>query len=412
MKVLWLEISQPSRYEDDGHVALGWQDALEDVVRGAEGLDLHIAFESTVHTQVRTVEGVTYHPIKTHYSWWEKKRKQWHYDVYTEKVVKGALSVIEEVKPDLIHVFGNEWPFGLVAEKTDIPVVIHIQGSIVPYNNALYPPGYNVFTTMQYISLNPINYWRLWKAHKYEVGHLEMEKRTWKCVNHYMGRTIWDRALVNTLSPGSTYHHVEEALRLVFLKSETRWNPKKDGKIRLFTTGFSSYWKGPDMLLKTAHILKGNGVNFEWNVAGYIGKTIKTVVEGKEGTTFEDNNVNILGFTKPEKIIEMLGESTLYIHTAYIENSPNAICEAQYLGLPIISTHVGGIETLLDDGKDGILIPSNDPWMMADAIIRLSKDNAKMKEFGNNGYLHARKRHNPDNIKHELLSCYNDLIVK
>lgn len=67
-----------------------------------------------------------------------------------------------------------------------------------------------------------------------------------------------------------------------------------------------------------------------------------------------------------DKLVELLLESDLYVHTAYIDNSPNAICEAQYLGMPIIATYVGGVPSLIEQGKDGVLIPANDPFMLAE----------------------------------------------
>lgn len=128
--------------------------------------------------------------------------------------------------------------------------------------------------------------------------------------------------------------------------------------------------------------------------------------------TFVDNNVKILGFTQPEELINILCESTIYVHTAYIENSPNSICEAQYLGLPVVSTHVGGIETLLDGGNDGVLVPANDPWRMANAILELAKDNNLMMTYSDNGFNHAHCRHKPENILRDLMSCYKLVIEK
>lgn len=127
---------------------------------------------------------------------------------------------------------------------------------------------------------------------------------------------------------------------------------------------------------------------------------------------FEDNNVKIMGFVQAEELIDKLCSSDIYIHTAYIENSPNSICEAQYLGLPIISTHVGGIESLLSNGEDGLLVPANDPWLMADSIIQLVQDNDRMSLYANNGYIRAHERHNPKRIEQELLNCYNSIIKK
>ena len=163
-------------------------------------------------------------------------------------------------------------------------------------------------------------------------------------------------------------------------------------------------------MLKTAYILKEVGVDFEWLVIGQMDSTIKKMVEKKEKKLFEDNNISILGYLNPDSIVDHLCNCTLYVHTAYIENSPNSICEAQLLGVPIVSTNVGGISTLV--GNDGFLVPANDPWQLASAIIKLSHDNDKMKMFSENGMAKAQIRHNPDLIMEQLMNCYLKILAK
>jgi glycosyltransferase involved in cell wall biosynthesis len=100
----------------------------------------------------------------------------------------------------------------------------------------------------------------------------------------------------------------------------------------------------------------------------------------------------------------------MYVHTAYIENSPNSICEAQCLGLPVVSTNVGGIATLVRQDIDGILVAANDPWQMADAIIELAKDPLRMLRYSENTRNSALERHNDENIKKQLMDCYYSVI--
>ena len=137
MKVLWFEISTPSRYLHTGQVTLGWQDALENIVATCKDIELYIAFESQVPAEVKVIDGVTYIPMITHYSFWENKIGKHTWAINERKVIEQGRKVIDQFKPDVIHVFGNEWPFGLLSQYTNVPLVVHIQGSIVPYNNAL-----------------------------------------------------------------------------------------------------------------------------------------------------------------------------------------------------------------------------------------------------------------------------------
>lgn len=120
------------------------------------------------------------------------------------------------------------------------------------------------------------------------------------------------------------------------------------------------------MMLKTANVLKNMGVDFTWKVAGQLDPLMKKVVENKEHLKFSDCNIEILGYVSAEQLANILTDSSIYVHTAYIENSPNSICEAQVLGLPIISTHVGGIATLVEDKRVDclFLLMNHGKWLM------------------------------------------------
>lgn len=412
MKVLWFEITTPSRYKCTNQVIAGWQDALENIVLGCKDIQLYIAFESATESEVKIIDGITYIPMLTSYSFIERKLSNHTWKINERKVIEAGRKVIEQYQPDIIHVFGCEWPYGLLTQYTDIPLVVHIQGSIIPYNNALYPPGYNEFTMVKAAGGNLRKDWHCLMNYNKAKSNLEMEKRVWKTVRHYMGRTSWDKALVNMLTKDATYHHVEEALRPAFMNTQKQWQIPEDGKLRLLSIGCSSFWKGIDMILKTAHVLNEAGIDFEWNVAGSMSNELQNVVEYKEKMKFADNHINILGFCSPESLIDLMCQSTLYVHTAYIENSPNSICEAQLLGMPIISTMVGGIATLVSNRIDGELFPANDPWQMANAIVALSEDVGRMKKYSENSRHHAMLRHDPLNILNQLMTCYKDLVKK
>lgn len=409
MRILWFEISVPARYKDVKAPIAGWQDSLEEIVLNGSNVELAIAFEGAVGMKNKTIDKISYYPLCPSYSFLEKRRAKYDYFANAYKIIPLALNVIETVKPDVIHIFGSEWCFGLVAKHTKVPVVIHLQGCIASYNNALYPPMYSFSDLICRAGFNlrkQYNLYKDWhKAHTRQV----MEADIFKYVSNYMGRTEWDKNLVNLFHPGANYYYCSEALRPAFIASAKDWQPTNNKQIRLITTGCSSFWKGMDTVLRTAHILKERGVSFEWIVVGNMG-WIKKVIEYKENLKFEEVNIQILGFIDANKLIELLLSADMYIHTAYIDNSPNSICEAQYLGLPIIATYVGGIPSLLENGKEGLLLPANAPYTMAANIIKLSTDVNRQLEFSKATKEKARKRHNPQNILWDLMACYQDIL--
>ena len=410
MRVLWFEITTPNLYERTNTVLGGWQDSLEDVIKTEKEVDLYVAFPSKVLQDRKLVGGVTYIPLQLKYSLFEKIQDLFTWNVFRDKLLKQCLTVIEDVKPDIIHVFGTEYPYGLISCQTKIPVVLHIQGAIIPYHNAYYPPSYNNYSMFFLQFPNIIRQMYVWIKSRKEKTRVKLEESVWKSVSYFMGRTNWDKAIVYCNNPQSYYFHVDEVLRPAFYSISKRWDVKEGRQLKLLTIGIGTFWKGPDLIVKTANVLKQLNVSFEWNVAGEIRVDVKTVVEKKEAKRFEDNNVNILGYEDADNLIELILSSTMLIHTAYIDNSPNSICEAQMLGLPIISTKVGGIDSLIDSGVNGILIPANDPWRLAYEILSLANNNDKLKLMSENAQVVAAKRHDRRIVKSQLMNCYHSIL--
>lgn len=411
MKILWFEVTVPLGYSNENRVIAGWQDSLESIVKDKDDIELYIAFRSIHEKSVVKKDNIEYHPMPISNSFLKKQLRSFSWKYEAKELLPQIIKLVDVVKPDLIHVFGCEWPYGLIAKYTKIPVVIHIQGSIVPYHNALLPPKYSNYTVYRNLFPDIVAICRRWRDFIKNQTRLKMEREIWQVVSNYMGRTDWDFALSKIMHRGSRYFHVEEAIRTPFLISKKKWEcPFSDNRILLVSVGVSSFWKGPDMMVKTAKVLREMKINFCWKVAGSLPKDIKKIVEYEEKTTFEDNNIELIGFKNPDELIDLLCSSTFLVHTAYIENSPNSICEAQCLGVPVISTNVGGISTLVRPGIDGLLVPANDPWQMAYSIVSLAKDNKRMIEMSKATREHALQRHKKDNILFDLLNCYKTLI--
>ena len=411
MRILWFNFNAPSRYNScTSGVLGGWQDSLQSIVMKYTQIELVIAFKGK--GEVKNIDGVTYVPIDINFNSGEKLKNFFTWDVEAEKLVAEAKKVVKQYKPDVIQVFGTEWPFGLIARETNIPVVVHIQGALIPIYNAQYPPKYNGATYVAAMKGNLLRYVLHWSQCMKNETREQMEKRTWECVSNYMGRTDWDYAISNVFHPGRRYFHVDEALREAFIETDKKWSYQIDKKIKIVTVGCSTLYKGIDVILKIASILKKLNVDFEWNVVGKMPNEFRMMVEYKEKKKIKANNVNLLGILYPDKMIDLLCNSTIYVHTAYIENSPNSICEAQILGVPVISTNVGGISTLVRDKIDGLLFPANDPYQMANAIVSIAYDKEKLMMFSENSRTHAMERHNPEKIAIELINCYKKLVNK
>lgn len=64
----------------------------------------------------------------------------------------------------------------------------------------------------------------------------------------------------------------------------------------------------------------------------------------------------------------------IFLNTTIIDNTPVSVIEAMALGLPVVSTNVGGLPYLISADIDGVLVPPNDPVRMASAVRSLLQD--------------------------------------
>ena len=64
----------------------------------------------------------------------------------------------------------------------------------------------------------------------------------------------------------------------------------------------------------------------------------------------------------------------VFLSTNRIDNTPVAIIEAWAMGLPVVTTDVGGLRDLIRDGETGLLVPDDDVEAMSAAIVRLTRD--------------------------------------
>ena len=240
--------------------------------------------------------------------------------------------------------------------------------------------------------------------------HPERELKTTGNCRYFMGRTDWDRRLIDLFNPSATYFHCEEALRQSFLEGKDVWTGYEDETKRIVSVISRPWYKGCDLILKTANLLsRFTDVDFEWQVYGIPEMRF---YEHKYGIVAEKVHVKVMGTASAEELVKALCHSSCYVHSSYIDNSPNSICEAQILGVPVLATHVGGISSLVKDGESGVLFPANDPYTLASLIKQVSHDRNFAETLSKGARKQALHRHDPERIKQTLIQIYRQIIYE
>ncbi len=111
--------------------------------------------------------------------------------------------------------------------------------------------------------------------------------------------------------------------------------------------------------------------------------------EGEERSRLDDlikssgllENIKLPGLVT--EIHEVLASCDLYVNSSRWEGLPMTLLEAIAHGRPMVATDVGGNSEVVHDGITGILVPPEDTGRLANAIIRMLKDEDLRKKAGN-----------------------------
>lgn len=413
MKVLWFANTPGSGAEvikSDGFGG-GWIKSLDILI--GENAELHLAFSFPKPLKPFVHRGVNYYPIvpKNWKSSWLKDRVS--IKIKDEEELSIYLDIIKKVKPDLIHIHGTENSFGAIIGKTDIPVVVSIQGNITVCHHK-FLSGFE----MNFIREKEWRFSRIYDFpfyRSFKSNYLLFEKmkqreiKNLKNCKYILGRTNWDRRITMVLAPNSRYLHGDEVLRDVFY--ENQWTQPKNEKLTIHTTNGNSPYKGFETLCQALYLLNKSGLNVEWRVAGIkANDLIVKITKSKLGKEFPNKGLDLLGALNEKALAEKLLEANLYVMPSHIENSPNNLCEAMILGMPCIATFAGGTGSLLNDGQEGILIQDGDPWAMAGAILELAQNPEKAIQMGEKARERALLRHDKERITNNLIETYRKIL--
>lgn len=416
MRVLWMAATPCGsvRRFNKNVLAGGWLISLEDEMKKHTNVELSVAYISPKYEEPFEYDGVMYYPVSKDVPSNPFRRILQRYKglkCIDALIFPKMLDVIRKSKPDIIHVHGTEGSFGLILkEKHDIPVVISIQGLIAPYTEK-YFSGYPKNIVCRYESLfNRIKGVGINNSYRSFCERSPREMNYLSRCHYIIGRTMFDRRVPLLANPQMRYFRGEEIMRKPFYEAKWLGGGKRD-KFTIVTTISSGVYKGYETLLHAATLLKKYAdFDFEWQIIGYDSNSQWVhIAEKYKKMKSADANIHFYGRCTAEQMVDILIQSDVYCHVSHIENSPNSVCEAMLLGMPVIATATGGTQSLLTDGLEGYLIQDGDPYTCAGTIVEIKHNKEKAKVMGGNARRRALERHNPKRIGLQLINTYQEI---
>ncbi len=346
-----------------------------------------------------------------------------HPEIYEEGMEEAFRKILADFQPDIVHVFGTEFPHALACLKAfsrPERSLVGIQGLCCGIAEN-YMAGLPNKVQREATFRDRVRSDSLRRQQEKFRRRAEHERELLALAGHVTGRTAYDERVTGELNPDRIYHPMNETLRGEFY--EGVWDPGKAVKHRIFLPQGDYPLKGFHHLLAAAGELLADYPDLEIRVAGIsviggdrkrvplllrigaYGRYLKRLIA--EGSLRK--KVTILGKLSASRMKEEMLEAGVFVLPSVIENSPNSMGEAMLLGLPVVASRTGGIPSLLADGREGLLVEPGDAKALADAIRQIWEEPVIAAVYGENARKRALVTHDPEINQRRLLEIYEEI---
>lgn len=349
-----------------------------------------------------------------------------HPENYDQSLEGRFHDILEDFKPDIVHIFGTEFPHTLAMLKVmDDPekALVGIQGLCCEIEKdymAQIPEKVQRSATFRdRLKKDSLSC----QVEKYKL-RADHEKQAILLTGNITGRTAFDKSVTSKINPNARYFAMNETMRPCFY--DGKWDEKNVEPHSIFLSQGDYPLKGFHFVLQAmpkilekypdAHLyVAGNNIigkgksKYPYFLrASAYGKYIKSLISSGK----LKKNVTMVGLLSDLEMKDRFLKSSLFICPSILENSPNSVGEAMLLGVPVVASMAGGIPSLINSGKEGILFERGNVDELAGAILQMWDEPVISSVYGENAAKRARLTHDPDANYKRLLEIYDEISAK
>jgi glycosyltransferase involved in cell wall biosynthesis len=269
--------------------------------------------------------------------------------------ILGAIGLLRRWKPDVVLTFFGV-PSGVVALFIRlfyrIPYVLSLRGGDVP---GFRPYDFSIYHKI----IGPLLH-QVWR-------------RSFQVIANSQGL----HQLAKAFEPNLAIGIIPNGVDLASYRTESRqWSPP-----HMLFTGRVVHQKGLDVLFQAL----ANLLDLEWDLTIVGDGPQRDPLTEKARDLQIDQRVFFGGWLGRQEVIQQYQRANLFVFPSRHEGMPNAVLEAMASGLPVIATRISGNEELVEPGKTGYLIPSEDQKGLEDALRQVLSDPELRQQLGQAG---------------------------
>lgn len=346
-----------------------------------------------------------------------------HPENYDEGLEGRLAKILEDFQPDVVHVFGTEFPHTLAMAKVfgkKDKLLISVQGicSEIAKN---YTAGIPTAVCKKETFRDWLKKDNILKQQEKFVMRGENEKAALSLTGNVAGRTAWDKQVLEKRAKDAKYFKWNETLRSNFYGKE--WSLKKCEKHSIFVSQGNYTIKGLHFALQAMPEILKKFPDAKMYVAGdkitaysSLKDKIKIGTYGQYLLKLISENglqekIVFLGKQDAEEMCGQFLKSHVFLSASLIENSANSVGEAMLMGVPVVSSEVGGVPSLFEGEKEGLFYPVEDRSKLAQQIIRIFENDDLAERLSAAAKQRAAVTHHPETNYERLLEIYHEINV-
>jgi len=164
--------------------------------------------------------------------------------------------------------------------------------------------------------------------------------------------------------------------------------------------------KGLEYLIRALPIvLKEHNVHLLMACKGEYEAYIKALIEKFNLS----KHITFLGFVSGEEKLALLKACDIFCIPSVFESFGIVILEAMQYGKPVIASEAGGMPEIIDNGKNGLLVPPKEPKKLADAICLLLDDENLRRTLGREAERSVNK-YSIENVARRYIEIYEEVL--
>lgn len=122
-------------------------------------------------------------------------------------------------------------------------------------------------------------------------------------------------------------------------------------------------------------------------------------------------NIESVGGKFGDELLAYYAAADCFVFPSYREGFPNTVLEAGAMGLPSIVTDINGSREIIKQGKNGVIIPSQNAEALFDAMINMMRDKSTREWMAGNARQMIASRFEQSFVRKCLYDFYDEILA-